>query len=103
MVGVKRKTAQKIQNKGRFGSLKSRSKKAVFKKTPGSRTVVHYKKKKISKAKCASCGKVLPGTMAKAASKIKNAFTTKKKPTRPFGGNLCSACMRKNLIRRARK
>ena len=103
MVGVKRKTRQKIQRKGRYGSLKSRSKKAVFKKTPGSKTVVHYKKKKISKAKCASCGKALPGTMAKVASKVKNAFKTKKRPTRPFGGNLCSACMRRKLIRKARK
>ena len=73
MVGAKRKTKKvKIQREGRYGRFKSRSKKLKFVKTPGGRTVTHYKSKKHSKQKCASCGKQLAGTVSKSSSKMKN-------------------------------
>ena len=103
MVGAKRKTKTRIQKEGRYGRFKARSKKLKYVKTPGGRTVVHYKKKKPGKAKCAGCGKQLAGTLHLAASKMKNLSKTKKKPTRPYGGYLCSACMRKKIISKARK
>ncbi len=103
MVGEKRKTRTKIQREGRYGRYKSRSKKLKFVKTPGGRTVVHYKSKKNSKAKCAGCGAKLLGTLAKSAAKMKNLPKSAKKPTRPYGGNLCSKCMRKRIIKGARK
>ena len=103
MVGTKRKTKVKIQREGRYGRFKSRSKKLKYVKTPGGRTVVHYKQAKPSKAKCGSCGKQLAGTLRKLPSKMKNIPKTKKRPTRPFGGNLCSSCMRKKIIKEARK
>ncbi len=103
MVGVKRKTKVKIQRQSRYGHFKSRSNKLKYVKTPGGRTVIHYKSKKNSKVKCAKCGKPLSGTLAKSTAKMKNLPKTAKRPTRPFGGNLCSGCMRRKLIRRARK
>ena len=103
MVGVKRKTKVKIQREGRHGRFKTKSKKLKYVKSPGGRTVVHYKSKKSSKAVCASCGAALPGTVRKSSSKMKNLLKTKKRPTRPYGGNLCSRCMRKKIISGARK
>ncbi|MEE9525234.1 MAG: 50S ribosomal protein L34e [Candidatus Woesearchaeota archaeon] len=103
MVGSKRKTKAKIQREGRYGRFKSRSKKLKYVKTPGGRTVTHYKAKKTGKAKCAGCGKVLPGTANKSVSKMKNLPKTKKRPTRLFGGYLCSSCTRKKLIKGARR
>ena len=75
----------------------------IFKKVPGGRTVVHYKAKKPSKAKCGDCGKVLAGVARERPAKMKNLPKTKKKPSRPFGGNLCSKCMRKKIISGVRK
>ena len=103
MVGTKRKTESKIQREGRHGQYKARSKKLKYVKTPGGKTVIHYKKKKNKRAKCASCRVVLPGIANKSASKMKNLRKTKKKVARPYGGNLCSRCMRKKIIQEARK
>jgi len=103
MVGVKRKTTGKIRKTGRHGKYKSRSKKMKFARTPGGRTVVHFKKKKTSKARCAWCGATLPGVLSKATSKMKKTLKSSKKSTRPFGGKLCSRCMRRRLIKGARK
>jgi len=86
MVGPKRKTKVKIQKVGRYGKYKSRSKIQKFVKTPGGRTIVHYKGKKLSKSICAICGKMLAG----------------KRPERPHGGNLCSSCTRRKIIESAR-
>ena len=98
MVGTQRKaTYIKIQREGRFGRYKSRSKRLVYVKTPGGKTVIHYKHKKPSKAQCASCGKVLAGVPHVDAYRLKKMSKTKKRPERPYGGNLCSACMRKKI------
>lgn len=82
--------------------LRSRSIKKVYVKTPGGKTVVHYKHKKPKAAKCPSCGNALKGTSRKRPYKMKKAGKTKKKVTRPYS-NLCSRCMRKEIIRGARK
>ena len=103
MVGAKRKTKVKIQREGRHGKYKSRSKKIVYVKAPGGRTVVHYKRKRPSKAKCSGCGKVLAGVLNKHASVLKKIPKTKKRPERPYGGHLCSSCMRKKIVNEARK
>ena len=103
MVGAKRKTKSKIQRKGRFGRFKSRrSYRMIFTKTPGSRTTIHFKKKKPGKAKCAVCHKVLQGTVRERPYKMKKIPKTKKRPTRPYGGYLCSKCTRKLIVKEAR-
>ncbi|MBU1204992.1 MAG: 50S ribosomal protein L34e, partial [Nanoarchaeota archaeon] len=43
------------------GRYKSRSLRRVYTKLPGSKVVVHYKKRKPSKAECAVCGAQLQG------------------------------------------
>ena len=102
MVGTQHKSKSRKQLEGRYGRFKSRSKKLVYVKTPGGRTVTHYKKKTIGNAKCASCVQALPGVASKRQNKMKNMSKTKKKVARPYGGNLCSKCMRKKIISEAR-
>ena len=100
MVGTQKKTKfKKVEREGRFGRFKTkRSQRMVFAKVPGGRTVIHFKNKKPSKAKCGSCGKILAGVARERPHKMKKMTKTKKRPERPYGGNLCSACMRKKII-----
>ncbi len=79
------------------GKHKSRSLRRVFVKTPGSGTKVQYRKRKPSKKVCQDCGKALQGIPNLIQSKFKNLPLTKKRPQRPYGGNLCSSCMRKKI------
>ena len=85
------------------GKNRSRTMRKVFVRTPGSRTVVQYRKRKPAKAQCAACGKVLAGVPRVRPYKMQNMPKTAKRPQRPFGGMLCSACSRKEIIKRARK
>ena len=103
MVSTKLKGKGKVLRKGEPRKLKSRTFRRMFVKTPGGRTVSHFKKRKPGKAKCASCGIVLLGTTRARPYKMQNISKTKKKPTRPFGGYLCSKCARKTIIKEARK
>ena len=61
-------------------------------KTPGGRTVTHFKSNKASYAVCKSCGAKLnrPKLMVRD---IKKLSKTKKRSERPFP-ELCSRCMR---------
>lgn len=82
---------------------RSRSLRRVYRKTPGGRTVVHYRRMKPSKAKCSKCGKLLKGVPRERPYKMRKMTKTKKRPERPYGGVLCSRCMRKLMIEKARK
>lgn len=81
------------------GRHKSRTLRRIFTKTPGSKVVVHYKKRKPSKAHCAECGKVLPGVASERPVKMARMSKTKKRPERPYGGVLCSRCMRAKIVK----
>jgi len=104
MVGTQKKTKfRKVEREGRYKRFKSRQrKKMVFTKVPGGRTVIHFKEKKPAPAKCSNCGKVLPGVARERPHKMKRMAKTRKRPERPYGGNLCSACMRKKIMESAR-
>jgi large subunit ribosomal protein L34e len=78
-------------------ALRSTSFSRVSKKTPGGRTVTHYRKKKPSPPKCAVCKKPLKGVPRVIPSKLKRIPKSEKRPNRPYGGNLCSSCMRKEI------
>ena len=83
-------------------SRKSRSLRKIFVKTPGGRTTVHYRHRKPSKAKCGKCGVVLKGIARERPYKMKKIGKSKKRPTRPYGGYLCTRCMRALFVERAR-
>lgn len=67
-------------------------------KTPGGETKIHYRKRKPSKAQCGGCGVLLKGVPRERPYKMKQMGKTKKRPERPYGGVLCSKCMRKKMI-----
>ncbi|MBS3126783.1 50S ribosomal protein L34e [Candidatus Woesearchaeota archaeon] len=85
------------------GRLKSGRLRKVFVKTPGGRTTLHYRQRKPSKAICASCKKQLAGVPRELPSIMRNLPKTKKRPERPYGGVLCSACMRLLIQQQARE
>jgi large subunit ribosomal protein L34e len=75
-------------------ALRSRSLRHVRVRTPGSRVVIHHEKRKPKIAHCAKCGAILKGVPRARPFKMHNLPKTKKRPERPFGGMLCSACSR---------
>lgn len=83
-------------------SRRSRTLARVFKRvTKGVRLV--YKKRKPKKAHCGNCGAVLKGVPRERPYKMRNMPKSQKRPARMFGGNLCSKCSRKEIIKRIRK
>lgn len=85
------------------GKHKSGHYRKVSVRTPGAKTVLHYRKRKPAKAKCGSCKKILSGVPHKLTSKFKNLPKTCKRPERPYGGVLCSGCMRALMKEKCRK
>jgi large subunit ribosomal protein L34e len=84
------------------GKKRSRTFRRVFVKTPGGRTIIHYKKRKPQKPHCAACKNVLPGVVRARAAVVKQHAKTERRPERPFAGMLCSRCMRQEFVRKAR-
>ena len=85
------------------GMFKSGRLRKIFVKTPGGRTVIHYRQRKPSKAICGSCKKQLAGVPRELPSKMANMPKTAKRPERKYGGTLCSACTRLLLKTEARR
>ena len=75
----------------------------IFVKTPGGKVNVQYKQRKPSKAICGNCKTELAGVPRELPSKMANLPKTAKRPERPYGGVLCSACTRKILQQKARE
>jgi len=84
------------------GQYKSKTFRRVFVRTPGSKTVLHYRTRKPSKAICGSCKQVLLGVARQRPTRMQNIPKTQKRPERPFGGVLCGGCMRKQFVALAR-
>ena len=76
----------------------TRSLRRVKVRTPGSRLVTHYSKRKPSIAKCANCKNELKGIPRERPSVFRNLTLSQKTVSRPFGGNLCSKCSREAII-----
>ena len=84
------------------GMYRSRSLKRKFVRTPGGDSTLHFKKKKHSKRRCAECGAELHGVPRGSPKEIKKLSKSKKIPTRPYAGYLCSKCMRKLIKEKVR-
>ncbi|MCD6549661.1 50S ribosomal protein L34e [Candidatus Micrarchaeota archaeon] len=70
---------------------RSRSKRRIFKRTPGGRTTIHYKRREKGKVHyCAICHAKLQGTHS-----LRGMSKSEKRPERLFGGHLCHACTEK--------
>ncbi|MDP3918423.1 MAG: 50S ribosomal protein L34e [Nanoarchaeota archaeon] len=66
------------------------------------RITTHYRKRNPKAAHCASCSAVLQAVPRKRDYKMSNLPKTMKRPERPYGGVLCSKCMRREMVSRAR-
>ena len=84
------------------GRFRSRSFRRVFVKTPGGNVVLRHERRKPSKATCAECGMVLTGVPREIPARIKKLSKTQRRPERPYGGVLCSKCMRLLFIKKAK-
>ncbi|HEX55117.1 MAG: 50S ribosomal protein L34e [Candidatus Altiarchaeales archaeon] len=78
--------------------LRSRSLKRVQRRTPGGRTVTHYRREKPNKHRCGRCGKILNGVSNDIPSRIRKLSKSEKVPTRRYAGVLCANCLER-LIR----
>jgi len=76
-------------------AYRSRSRRRVYKRTPGGRTVVHYEKRKPKAARCAICGKPLGGVPRERPVELRKLAKTERRPERPYGGHICPSCLRK--------
>ncbi len=86
-----------------YGSQKSGTLRKVFKKTPGGVVKIHYKKRKPKVHKCAECGIELKGIPRLRPTEMRNLAKSKKRPQRPYGGYLCSACTKRRLVQETRR
>lgn len=79
------------------GSKKSHTFRRIHKKTTkGSKLI--YEPRKPAKASCGNCGAVLLGVPSERPVKMASIPKTSKRPERPFGGVLCSRCMRDYMV-----
>ncbi len=76
------------------GMFKSGRLRKIFVRTPGSEVHIHYRQRKPSKAICGTCAKPLAGVPRELPAVMRNMPKTAKRPERPYGGVLCSKCMR---------
>jgi len=79
------------------GRFKSRTFRRVFKKNTSGKSKIHYVLRKPQKAKCSKCGDILKGVARERPTKMQNMSKSQKTVSRPYGGNLCSKCMRQTI------
>ena len=63
---------------------------------------MHYRRRKPAKVQCGNCGAALQGTPTATPRKLRAIPKSARRPERPYGGHLCSRCMRRTMITRAR-
>ncbi|MBI5390965.1 50S ribosomal protein L34e [Candidatus Woesearchaeota archaeon] len=83
--------------------LKSRTFRRVQRRTPGGKTVQHYHLRKPKQPHCGGCGAILHGIPHERPVIMRNIPKTMKRPERPYGGVLCSKCMRVAIVFKARQ
>ena len=78
------------------GKHKSRSLRRVFTRVI-SKTKLTYKKRKPKAAHCANCKAELKGMPRLRPFQAQNTSKSQKRPSRPFGGKLCSKCTKAKI------
>jgi large subunit ribosomal protein L34e len=81
---------------------RSRAKRRVSVRTPGGKTVTHYRARKPKQGKCPVTGETLKGVPRASATAMHNMAKTKKRPQRPYGGALSSRAMRRKIVEETR-
>lgn len=81
--------------------LKSKSFRKVKKRVPGGRLAMHFVRKQPSLPACSTCRKPLHGVAKGRGYQVSKLSKSQKRPSRPYGGNLCSGCMRSLIKEKA--
>ncbi len=81
---------------------RSRSKRRVYVRTPGSITKIQYRARNPKLGTCPVTGQTLKGVPRASTVKMRTLAKTKKRPQRPYGGVLSSKAMRRVVINEAR-
>ncbi len=84
------------------GMYKSRTLRRVFTRLPSGKSVLRYKQRKPSAAHCGRCGIGLHGIPRVTPKKLAKFSKSSKRPERPYGGVLCSRCLRDTMKLEAR-
>jgi len=79
-----------------YGRFKSKIRKRTYVKTSTGTTIFYSKPRKKS-VFCVSCNSILQST-----NLYRGVTKSQKRPSRPFGGVLCAACVRDTFRQRAR-
>ncbi len=82
--------------------FKSRSYRRISKRTPKNGSKVFHERRKPGKAVCAICGKELHGVKINLTSEVRKFAKSQRTVARPYGGYICSDCLRKLMKERAR-
>jgi large subunit ribosomal protein L34e len=83
-------------------SERTKTKKRIHVSVPGGHSSIHFRKEKVSPARCRRCGRVLSGFSRSTPSKISKLSSTEKRVERIYGGQLCPDCLRYLLKREVR-
>lgn len=78
-------------------SQRTKKVRRIKRRLPGGRTVIRFEKKDHSKPVCSVCKKPLAGVKSGRTAELKKLPKSKKRPNRPYGGQLCSRCMREKI------
>ncbi len=81
-------------------SVRSGKRKLV--KTPSGRFYFKKIPKQPKHHHCATCHRVLLGMPKGTQVEIRRLSISQRKPSRPYGGQLCSPCLKRKLIRAVR-
>ena len=85
------------------GNKKSRTTKRMNVRVPSGKSVVKYKAEKPAIAKCQLTGQKLNGVPRASKKELQHMSKSQKRPSRPFGGALSPAAMKRVLISRVRE
>ncbi len=75
-----------------------RSGKRKYRKTVSGKITIYRPRKVAGHPKCAECKKPLTGVAKGVRSQVRKMKKSERKPSRVFGGNLCSPCTRRRII-----
>lgn len=78
-------------------ALRSKAQKRKKLKTPGHQNVVHYWRKKPSKAHCSSCKKPLQSIPRLRPAKMKKTDRTARSVNRLESGRYCAKCLQQQI------
>merc|ERR1711872_21276 len=93
------KMAQRLRIRRRCTFNTRQNRRRVISKTPGGKLVYIHPKKLGSVTKCGNCKDKLRGIKAARPRELSRFSLRLKKTTRPYGGSLCSKCVRERVVR----